>query len=576
MTDTKVYRDRELLNEAQAKGPLATLAAYFRLSGPGWLQSAITLGGGSLAGALYLGVVGGTSMIWMQLVAIVAGVVMLSAISYVTLSTGLRPFAAINQYVNPVLGVGWVLATILANMIFIMPQFSLCFDACQNNLLQDWMAGDSLGTKITFSIVVGLLAFGIVVMNLRPGLFSKIFDLLLKAIVAMIVVCFVLVVVILARDGQINWAETFWGCLPNFSQWNSVAPKIQTLLTALPESSALFWTNEIVSKQQPVMISSAATAVGINMTFLLPYSMLARGWGKTFRGLAVWDLVTGMAIPFVIVTSCIVIASASAFHTRADAELLSSDPSVVETSEGFLAAEKSWQKRLNAQKAAESEDPRQYETVSFSLPVLAAFVATLPEEERRVSMAVVQPDSKKFGRSLVPLLGEQRANMAFGFGVLGMGFSTIVILMLINGYAVAELAGNFQHPWFRAVGSLVAALSGASWFWVWGGASKTYLAIVASTFAVMLLPIAYLAFFLLMNNFRLMQGDFVRGGRRWLWNSAMLLALAGAVSAAVSQLLQKSTSPEGAYVIGGASVFLALVVVGFAATPKSDPSENVP
>ena len=59
-----------------------------RLSGPGWLQSAITLGGGSLIGALFLGVLGGTNLIWLQLVAIIMGVVMLSAISYVTLSTG--------------------------------------------------------------------------------------------------------------------------------------------------------------------------------------------------------------------------------------------------------------------------------------------------------------------------------------------------------------------------------------------------------------------------------------------------------------------------------------------------------
>ncbi len=63
-----------------------------QLSGPGWLQSAITLGGGSLAGALFLGVLGGTSLMWLQLVAIIMGVIMLSAISYVTLSTGGRPF----------------------------------------------------------------------------------------------------------------------------------------------------------------------------------------------------------------------------------------------------------------------------------------------------------------------------------------------------------------------------------------------------------------------------------------------------------------------------------------------------
>ena len=119
MTDNKTFRDREILTTAQAKGPVSTLGAWFRLSGPGWLQSAITLGGGSLGGALYLGMLAGTSMLWLQLVSIIIGVIMLSAISYVALSTQTRPYAAINTYVNPVLGVGWITATILANMIFI-------------------------------------------------------------------------------------------------------------------------------------------------------------------------------------------------------------------------------------------------------------------------------------------------------------------------------------------------------------------------------------------------------------------------------------------------------------------------
>ncbi|MDP7205775.1 MAG: hypothetical protein QGH11_09415, partial [Pirellulaceae bacterium] len=84
----RVEADRQLILEAQEKGGLAKLGAYTRLSGPGWLQSAITLGGGSLSGALFLGVLGGSDMLWLQLMAIIMGVVMLSAISHVTLSTG--------------------------------------------------------------------------------------------------------------------------------------------------------------------------------------------------------------------------------------------------------------------------------------------------------------------------------------------------------------------------------------------------------------------------------------------------------------------------------------------------------
>ena len=58
-TDSKLELDRQALRDAESSGPLGKLAIYTRLSGPGWLQSAITLGGGSLASSLFLGILGG-------------------------------------------------------------------------------------------------------------------------------------------------------------------------------------------------------------------------------------------------------------------------------------------------------------------------------------------------------------------------------------------------------------------------------------------------------------------------------------------------------------------------------------
>ena len=103
-TNDPIARDRELLAAAEAAGGWKKYKTFMRLSGPGWLQSAITLGGGSLAGSLYLGVLGGMTMLWLQPLAMILGIIMLSAIGYVTLSTGERPFRAINKHVNPVLG----------------------------------------------------------------------------------------------------------------------------------------------------------------------------------------------------------------------------------------------------------------------------------------------------------------------------------------------------------------------------------------------------------------------------------------------------------------------------------------
>ena len=187
----KVQSDRELLMKAQDEGKL--LGAYIKLSGPGWLQSAITLGGGSLAGALFLGVLGGTSMLWLQLMAIVMGVIMLSAISYVTLSTGRRPFEAINNEINPVLGWGWLIATCMANIIWCMPQFSLCYDALDKNIVPLFGSeglGDAVRTQLIVTGVLFAAALVIVMMNVKQGTTAKLFDILLKALIGMVVICF--------------------------------------------------------------------------------------------------------------------------------------------------------------------------------------------------------------------------------------------------------------------------------------------------------------------------------------------------------------------------------------------------
>ena len=138
--------DRQRLIEAKQKGGLVTLATFVKLSGPGWLQSAITLGGGSLASSLYLGVLAGFSLLWLQPLAMVFGVIMLSAIAYVTLATGQRPFRAINDHVNPVLGWGWIIATMMANLVWALPQFALGTAAMKQNLLPAGAFGDMTAT----------------------------------------------------------------------------------------------------------------------------------------------------------------------------------------------------------------------------------------------------------------------------------------------------------------------------------------------------------------------------------------------------------------------------------------------
>lgn len=597
---SKVTADREILLAAQERGGFSVLGAFVRLSGPGWLQSAITLGGGSLTGALFLGVLGGTNMLWLQLMAIVMGVIMLSAISYVTLSTGKRPFQAINEYINPVLGCAWLLATCTANMIWCMPQFSLSFDALDNNLSSG--LGESTSTKLTVSVVLLALAFILVVLNERRGLASRLFDIFLKALVGLIVICFFGVVIYLMINEGLPWREILNGFIPNLNQWNEPTGTVVDILQQAPEEFRSFWSSKIVANQRDVMIGAAATAVGINMTFLLPYSMLVRGWDKPFRGLARFDLATGMAIPYVIVTSCVVIASAFSFHGKVDEAYLSSDPQTMATSAIYGGAQKAlaarvqselgieaaqeasadakqqWKDSLNAadQKLDDATLDARYASElgmtawnNLSEDEQAAKIAALSEADKKLAATLVKRDAFQLSQSLQPLLGEQWANWIFGIGVLGMGFSTIIILMLINGYVFRELAPEGLEKGAHIVGCLVAGICGALWPLIWDGDSKFWLAILTSTFGMMLLPIAYITFFFMMNNKELLGDQKPTGISMVIWNVLMGLSVAGAIVAAGSAISTKMSDPVAGPTIIGIAVLLGLLVLtGFAARPK--------
>ena len=65
-----------------------------------------------------------------------------------------------------------------------------------------------------------------------------------------------------------------------------------------------------------IVLGMLGAAVGVNQTFLYPYTLLARGWGKTHRRLKNFDLGTSMAVPFLLATSFVVIACANTLYVQ--------------------------------------------------------------------------------------------------------------------------------------------------------------------------------------------------------------------------------------------------------------------
>ena len=247
-----VQKEHQLLIAAREKGSLATLGAYVKLSGPGWLQSAITLGGGSLAGSLYLGILGGFALLWLQPLAMILGVVMLSAISYVTLSTGERPFQAINRHVNPVLGWGWAIATLMANLVWALPQFSLGAAAVRQNLLPGIVGPEAMASNLGKLIVCGGIMLVCVTMVWFYDSGSKgvkLFGILLKLMVGVIVVCFFSVVVKMSLTGDgLDWNRILGGFIPDLNLLSSPAKTFAPAIGQVASRFQGFWTNTIVSQ----------------------------------------------------------------------------------------------------------------------------------------------------------------------------------------------------------------------------------------------------------------------------------------------------------------------------------------
>ncbi|MEO1497059.1 MAG: hypothetical protein AAFV43_07915 [Planctomycetota bacterium] len=553
----KVAVDRQTLIDAGARGPAATVKAYLGLSGPGWLQSALTLGGGSLGSSLYLGVLGGVSLLWLQPLAMGLGVVMMSAIAYITLSTGERPFRAINKHINPVLGWSWLAATLMANMVWSLPQYSLCFAVCEQNFFPGLFMGDGVlapgdeGSNLGKWIVSGVVLAICTVVTWGYGSGGrgvKIYDLVLKIVVGVIVLCFVGVVLRMASTGDgVDWGAVLGGLVPRFEQLYQPVETFRPLLDAIADPEARrYWTDLIVSEQRDVMLAAGAAAVGINMTFLLPYALLSRGWDKPFRGLTIFDLCTGTFIPFVLATGCIIVASADRFHTLPPSEF-------TVTEAGDVAPPPRYEKVFDRffverQAAADAGD---YE------------LGPAENSERRLAASLVRRDTFDLARSLATLFesnglvtGALLGNLVFGVGVAGMTLSSISLMMLISGFVICEVLDRPPTGWTFRLGCLVSAV-GVLWPLLWDGDARAWLTVIAGVYGAMLLPIAYVTFFVMMNHTRLLGDERPRGATRAVWNVLMLAAAVAASAAGVSAVYKKA----GFVGLGFVAAYLALVVV---------------
>lgn len=417
---------------------------YFSKSGPGWMQSAMTLGGGSAMASLFSGAHVKYQLLWVQPLAMGIGVIMLSALAHQTMSRGERPFYAMKKYVSPIVAWAWALCTLVATMIWHFPQYSLA-SGMTLDLVQafggfELEPGSLSQTLALLGIATAVLIVSCrIVWNYNKGSKGiKIFENIIKSIVWFIILSFLIVVIVCSFSGNgIDWGAVGRGFIP-------ISFEGGFHLNIPQETQGI-----------QIFIASLSAAVGINMTFLFGYSFLKKGWTREYSGLAKFDLITGMLIPYTIATSLMIIA-AGATITLAPGET-----------------------SISPIKAASMLE-------AAGLPALVS-------------------------------------RLIFGLGIIGMSINAIILHMVVCGFAICEIFKLPETGWKYKLATLVPVpgfLGAILW-----SKMGTWIAIPTSAIALIMLPVAYIGFFLLNNSEKYMRSDMAHGSRRFWWNTGMIVAI---------------------------------------------------
>lgn len=277
------------LAELNAASPARRVLGYAKLMGPGYMQSAMTLGGGTAFSAIFAGAAFGYELLWVAPLGMILGIIVLAAVAHQTLSTGEEPFAAMKRHAGGFFAYGWGIAAILSSIIWQFAQYALA------SSMLVLLAGQ-LGWQDAPRWAMGLMALawcvGVALMYDRSPKLVRVYENLLKAMVWLIIACFAVVVF---KTGVPSPGKLLPGLVPH-----------------IPEPAPVAGGDPI----QPItlIVSGLAAAVGVNMLFVYPYTLRRRGWGRGHRTLAKYDLIFGMFVPYAIAASLILIAAASVLH----------------------------------------------------------------------------------------------------------------------------------------------------------------------------------------------------------------------------------------------------------------------
>ena len=484
---TKPAKEANLLEQANASGGVRKFLTFTKISGPGiWLTLA-ALSAGSLVGSLGLGQRLGVEGLWVQAWAMLLGMFSLWAISHIALHTQQSLFSLLKNEWNPSLG--WWLAgsAMITNFAWCMPQFRFGAEITGSVLISFL---DNKAGKVAVAFCMLALSIFLSFWYERSGFQSKLFQWVLRSILWGLAACLIVSISLTLPTSGILSKDIFNGLLPSINHLTEVSGSYDSLLREAGDFRP-FWEEKLLAKQKELTLVTFSSTLGINLLFALPLLLLGRGWRRKHNSFAKFNLFSGLFIPFVLCSSSLTILSAIAHQG-----LVKNNAHNADNSDPFLVHETSGPTHELLAERIRSEIGHQ---AFDSLPPFQQEekIESLLFHEKALARAVLHTDTKQWIRILSDNDNSFLPHL-LGLSVLLISFSTILVLMVLNGHLVCEVLGKPHKGAPFQSGSLLLALSSVGPFIL--SDQDSWVADPSYFLSLAILPYALFSFLAMLNS----------------------------------------------------------------------------
>jgi manganese transport protein len=248
---------------------------HLRIGGPGFMDSALTLGAGTMTAAMLSGALFGYKTMWLLWVSMGLGLFMMAAMARFTCRGGFRIIDVQNRFHGWIVGslMTALIGTAAVAVIFNYGQYSL-----GTHLIESLtpMIGFKFPRQINWMIYMALTSVLILNYGQRGRRGIRLVENFMKLSIGIMLVCFGACLAVVG----VKWGAFFKGL---FVPW--LPSGVQGL---------------------DLFIASSAAAIGVMDWVFFHYAGLARGWGRKHETQARFDVFVGLFLPFVIVNYLVI------------------------------------------------------------------------------------------------------------------------------------------------------------------------------------------------------------------------------------------------------------------------------